>query len=409
MGNQSEKQRDMLYLCGIIGSLAGIPIRVFQGEEQIFYYAQTPLPKDPMELYREEIFRVTAPVGYITTDSYACYGILNAGDRKVVLGPSRQIAETEQQLRELAFRLDVSGEELPAFLYGMKSIVHMPMESLLQILCALYYGCTGEKLSLSEVLLYEPQVQERMREQERQRMERKEERKGLGETPPVGEHNTLGQEQTILRIVRKGDSAALQGWIASAPAVSGGILAHEQLRQLKNTFIVTITLVSRAAIRGGMDANDAFALSDYYIQQCELLQTPETIANLQYRMILDYTQRVERLRLGKQPTKLSVDVANYVQHHLSEPITTEQIAAALYLSRPYLSRKFREETGETLTDFILKEKTEEAKRLLRYSDKSLTAISNYLGFSSPSHFSRVFRKYSGCIPREYREKYSEGT
>ena len=65
-----------------------------------------------------------------------------------------------------------------------------------------------------------------------------------------------------------------------------------------------------------------------------------------------------------------------------------------------------EETGESLTDFILKEKTEEAKRLLRYSDKSLTAISNYLGFSSQSHFSRVFKKYTQRTPGEYREKYT---
>ena len=50
--------------------------------------------------------------------------------------------------------------------------------------------------------------------------------------------------------------------------------------------------------------------------------------------------------------------------------------------------------------------TEEAKRLLRYSDKSLTAISNYLGFSSQSHFSRVFKKYASCAPGEYRAKYS---
>ena len=86
--------------------------------------------------------------------------------------------------------------------------------------------------------------------------------------------------------------------------------------------------------------------------------------NLQYRMILDYTARVERLHLGKHPTKLTVDVANYIQHHMSELITAEKIAEELFLSRPYLSRKFKEETGESLTDFILKEKTEEAKRCL---------------------------------------------
>ena len=55
---------------------------------------------------------------------------------------------------------------------------------------------------------------------------------------------------------------------------------------------------------------------------------------------------------------------------------------------------------------LLKEKTEEAKRLLLYSDKPLTAISSYLGFSSPSHFSRVFRKYVSLNPGEYRQKYA---
>lgn len=48
--------------------------------------------------------------------------------------------------------------------------------------------------------------------------------------------------------------------------------------------------------------------------------------NLQYRMILDYTARVERLHLGKHPTELTVDVANYIQHHMSELITAEKIA-----------------------------------------------------------------------------------
>ena len=122
-------------------------------------------------------------------------------------------------------------------------------------------------------------------------------------------------------------------------------------------------------------------------------------------MILEFTQRVERIRIGKQPSKLVTDVANYIQNHLSEPITAEDIAKELYLSRPYLSRKFIAETGESLTDFILKEKISEAKRLLRYSDKSLTAIGNFLGFSSQGHFSRVFKRYTGLTPGEYRAKY----
>ena len=52
----------------------------------------------------------------------------------------------------------------------------------------------------------------------------------------------------------------------------------------------------------------------------------------------------------------------------------------------------------------INEKIEEAKKLLRYSTKSLSAISTYLGFSSQSHFSRVFKKYVGENPSVYRNK-----
>ena len=127
---------------------------------------------------------------------------------------------------------------------------------------------------------------------------------------------------------------------------------------------------------------------------------------MQYHTILEFTQRVEQLRLGRRPSRLAVDVTNYIRHHLSEPIRANDIAKELFISRPYLSAKFREDTGETLTDFILKEKTEEAKRLLRYTDKTVTAISSYLGFSSQSHFTRVFKKYAEKTPAEYREKYT---
>ena len=168
---------------------------------------------------------------------------------------------------------------------------------------------------------------------------------------------------------------------------------------------MTTTLVSRSAIRGGMEVNEALSLSDAYIQKCELLDSIERITNLQYRMLFDYTERVEKLRLGRAPSKFVLDVTNYVRRHLSEAITTEDIADALFLSRSRLSVKFKEETGETLTDFILKEKTEEAKRLLRYTEKPAVAISNFLGFSSQSHFSRVFKKYAGCLPHEYRKRY----
>lgn len=395
-------QIDLPYLCTTIGNLSGIPVRIFEGENLTFYYSQVYLPRDPMAIYRDQIFAVSSHVGYITTPHFHYYGIVNSGQIKIVIGPTRQITENDQELRELAFRADVTADDIEDFISGMKSIIRMPFESILQILCTINHVLNGETLSLKDIAICDAKQEKLLSVQGRQQAAQKLSAQAEEAQIP---HNTLDQEQALLRMVRKGDTAALKEWISRAPAIRGGVLAKEQLRQKKNTFIVTVTLVSRAAIRGGMDVDDAFSHSDSYIQQCERLSSPADILNLQYRMVLDYTERVERLRLGRQPSKLTIDVANYIQHHMSEPVTAEKIAEELFLNRSYLSRKFKEETGETLTDFILKEKTEEAKRLLRYSDKSLTAIGSYLGFSSASHFSRVFKAYVGSTPREYREKH----
>ena len=312
-----------------------------------------------------------------------------------------------QELRALAFRMDVAPDELPSFMAGMQNIVRMPLDSVMQMLCVVNYILNGEKLELKDITIYDEEQQSLRKALADQEVDASPAEPEDGVCRQTEVHNTLAVEQAVLNIIRTGDSAALREWLSHAPAVRPGVVAGEPLRQSKNTFIVTATLASRAAIRGGMDPDDALSLSDAFIQKCELLQNLERITNLQYRMILEFTQQVEAIRRGTNGSALAVQVSNYIRRHISEAVTAEAIAAHLYLSRPYLSAKFKRETGSSLTDFILRQKTEEAKRLLCDSDKSLLNISGYLGFSSQSHFSRVFRRYAGFSPAEYREKFSQ--
>ena len=393
---------DYEYLARSMAQLSGIPVRVYRGGEELCRCFPVVLSKDPMELCREEIFAIAEHVGYYASPLFHYYGVLNAGEVRIVVGPTAQIMADEQKLRELAFRLDVPSEEVPAFVEGLNAIVHLPVETLLQMLCTLNHFLNGgETLELSDLAIHEAEQTRIKSGVEQRRTSRVYEQ----DAPGKQEHNTLAIEEALMGIVRRGDSVALRRWLSSAPAIRSGTIAGNQLRQLRNLFIVTATLVSRAAIRGGMRQEDAFSLSDAYIQRVELLTSHSMIQNLQYNMLVEFTEQVETLHRGKHATKLSLDVANYVRHHLSEQISVEKMAEEFFLSRPYLSSKFKQETGQTLTDFILNEKTEEAKRLLRYSEKSLSAISAYLGFSSHGHFSRVFRKYAGLTPGEYREKH----
>ncbi len=391
------KTEDLIYLSTTIGNLSGIPVRLYDGDSLVFYHSLAALPVDPIRSDLDAVMAIDRSVGYHINSRFFYYGVVVIGTRRIVIGPSRLAASQDQELREMAFQLDIPADDVADFVQGMKQIVQMPLEAVLQMLCTINFALNGEKLTLGDLVgsgdnafgLEETRAEQRMAE----------------EAPsPEALHNSLAVEQTIMNIIRKGDIAALEAFVENAPAVRPGVMAADQLRQAKNTFIATITLASRSAIRGGMDVEDALSASDAYIRQCELMTDIRRITQLSYDMVLFYTRQVQRIRLGHYPTELVLQVANYVQHHLSEPITTDQIAEHLFLSRQHLSRRFTREAGIPLAAFVRKEKAEEAKRLLRYTDKPVAAIAAYLGFSSQGHFSRVFKELTGMTPGEYREK-----
>ena len=102
---------------------------------------------------------------------------------------------------------------------------------------------------------------------------------------------------------------------------------------------------------------------------------------------------MERLHLGKHPTKLTVDVANYIQHHMSELITAEKIAEELFLSRPYLSRKFKEETGESLPAGVY------SFKFVQNGDSDVSRTDYYVYESESMYKYDIDRLWLGDMPR----------
>ena len=364
------KKIDIEYVTKSIGDLAGVPVRIYENDRLTLFHSRQDFPADPIKPYLDCVLSVGGSIGYFVTPYFNYYGVVRSGKRAIVIGPSRLTPMSEKDIRELAFSCDVEVGEVDRFIAAMKGLVQMPLESILEILCTVNHVLTGEKLSLSDVAIYD--IDEGSDSVvERELIEGREEREQNGEAV----HNTLALESQLLDMVRRGDTAALDEWVKGAPAVRGGRLADDAARQMKNTFIVSTTLASRSAIRGGVDTEEALSLSDSYIRKCEIMSTADQILNLQYRMILDYTSRVEKERLGKSPSRLVTEVARYVRKNVSGRTSVEDMARTMFISRTHLAKRFKEETGKTLTDYILTEKTEEAKRLLKHTDKSLSAIS----------------------------------
>ena len=401
MSDNRKTEETLRYICTMIGNLSGVPIRIYKNRSLIFSHSVVWLPVDPICLCEDEILDIRSHIGYYTAQFFYSYGIVNYEDYSIISGPTRLTSARVQELRELAFLAGVPSEETDAFVSGMRAVISLPLESLLQMLLSVNFFLNEEMLEITDLTILEDEQQMYNAQLGREQAEHRYDQDLLD---PVAQevHNTYRTEQTLLDLIEKGDVGALDEWLKDAPAVRPGSIAPDQLRQVKNTLIVTATLASRAAVRGGMDVEDAFSLSDAYIRKCELLQTPDRIINLQYHMVLDFTSQVSNLKLHGNSSALAAAVAEYVRHHLSDPVSTEKIAEKLHFSRTWLSRKFHEETGIPLSDFIRIKKTEEAQRLLRYTDKSLREISVYLGYSSQSHFQTVFKKQLGVTPMQYR-------
>jgi len=389
---------DFGYICETMGNLSGIPVRIYQNNQEVYSFSMVKLPKDPMVIYKDEILAIEDKVSYFATNSLNYYGVFNSGDIKIVIGPTRLVPNSEQELHNMAFLADVAPEDISDFITGMKSIVGLPLERLVQMMCLMNYLITGEKLDMCEIIIYDSHQENIQRNMVVQQSEQIAEDVSFYHKVD----NTFKTESTLLDIIAKGDLSAMEEWLNSPTTVQSGIVASTPIRQLKNTIISTVTLASSSAISGGMDAGDAIKLANDYIYRAEMLDNTENILNLQYHAVKTFTQRVNALKFGQNQSKLISDVANYIQHNLSKAITAQDIADALFISRPYLSKKFKEESGISITDFIRNQKIEEAKRLLKYTDKSLLAISVYLGFSSQSHFTHTFKKVTGKIPKEYR-------
>lgn len=406
MSDNRKNEETLRYICTMIGNLSGVPIRIYKNRSLIFSHSVVWLPVDPICLCEDEILDIRSHIGYYTAQFFYYYGIVNYEDYSIISGPTRLTSARVQELRELAFLAGVPSEETDAFVSGMRAVISLPLESLLQMLLSVNFFLNEEMLEITDLTIREDEQQMYNAQLGREQAEHRYDQDLLD---PVAQevHNTYRTEQTLLDLIEKGDVSALDEWLKDAPAVRPGSIAPDQLRQVKNTLIVTATLASRAAVRGGMDVEDAFSLSDAYIRKCELLQTPDRIINLQYHMVLDFTSQMSNLKLHGNSSALAAAVAEYVRHHLSDPVSTEKIAEKLHFSRTWLSRKFHEETGIPLSNFIRIKKTEEAQRLLRYTDKSLREISVYLGYSSQSHFQTAFKKQLGVTPMQYRRNPSD--
>lgn len=218
-------------------------------------------------------------------------------------------------------------------------------------------------------------------------------------------HAPFEREMAFYESVRSGSLETVKTLFTSLGGEGFGKLSQDPLRNLKYHLVVSIAMVTRFCINGGMTPEEAYSMSDVYIQQTDCCRTQEEIHSVHYRMAIEFTKRMRQIRNGHIYSKTVTKMLDYISDHLHDKIRVQEIADFVSCTVPYVSRLFHAEIGTPLSQYIMQKKVEAAANMLQFSDYTALEISNYLQFSSQSYFIKQFKKYIGITPREYRSRY----
>ena len=216
-------------------------------------------------------------------------------------------------------------------------------------------------------------------------------------------HHTFAEELSILNSVKEGN---VRDVLSKSLATDGGLgkLSRDELTHWKYAAVVAITLCSRAAIEAGVFPASAYHHSDFFIRRLDDCADVASVIALRNRAVCTLADQVNQAYPVK--TNAYVDQCiDYIAKHYREKIHLEDIAQQLGLSVNYLSKLFYKSTGTHFQDYIVRHRVDRSTGLLSHSNMSLTDIAVYVGFPSQSYFGRVFKKYIGVTPRQYRETH----
>ncbi|MDT2759339.1 PocR ligand-binding domain-containing protein [Enterococcus xiangfangensis] len=121
-----------------------------------------------------------------------------------------------------------------------------------------------------------------------------------------------------------------------------------------------------------------------------------------------HDSQVQEVPHEKVKNKISrpevVEALEYINHHLNEVITLDEVADHVYLSGYYFGKLFKKEVGMNFVDYINEKKINRSMILLQDSTWSIDSIAHSLGFSQSSYFSKLFKRVTNISPREYRQQ-----
>lgn len=219
-------------------------------------------------------------------------------------------------------------------------------------------------------------------------------------------HHTYQEERYVMESVREGKPIEARQRMAALIDYAG-VLSDRKLNHYRNLAITLVTVSAREAIAGGVSPAKAYRLSDVYINKIDKCAKIEALLEYNKTAIYDFSKMVADTKLEKTSCSYTEQCKDYIYKNYHRKIRLEDVADSIGISQGHLSRVFHQDMGMSVQDYIQKFRVERAANLLKYSEASLSEISDYVCFHSQSHFGSVFKKFMHMTPKQYRDKYKE--
>ncbi|MDO4602443.1 MAG: PocR ligand-binding domain-containing protein [Eubacteriales bacterium] len=173
------------------------------------------------------------------------------------------------------------------------------------------------------------------------------------------------------------------------------------LEVVKSRALELSSLLSRAAIEGGATSDSVLKVNNQFLMS---LQSITDLDDLCYKLqeTIDVFTDCMFNYIPSKGNEIIKKAIRYISHNFSRNLTLDEVADHVHLNPAYFSTLFKQSTGSSFKEYLNMVRIEESKRLLSNTDYSIIDISLATGFEDQSYFSKVFKKYTGLTPKQYR-------
>ena len=212
----------------------------------------------------------------------------------------------------------------------------------------------------------------------------------------------LLDEPMLLAAIRKGDRPQAR---AMLNRLLVGMIhrAGENIELSKSFFMELVVMLTRTAVEAGGQPEELLGANYAGIAQLAHIHTDEQLAPWLHDILERIMDSIHRHRKQSTPDMLS-RALRYMSENCCEDISRDNAAEAAFMSPSHFSRYFRKHLGQSFTQVLNQMRIDRGADMLANSDKDLKRIALETGFPDQSYFTKVFRRYRGMTPAEFRRQ-----